>query len=85
MVIWWKSHSINIPIKIELWKALVWSVSTYGCESWTLKESDEDRRRAFEIKGLRQILRVAWTVRRTNEWVLQNAGTNRELLETVKN
>jgi len=35
------------------------------------------------MKGLRKILRVSRTAKKTNEWVLQ-AGVKRELLDTVK-
>ena len=37
-----------------------------------------------EMKGLRKILLVSWTAKKTNEWVLNKAGVNRELLDTVK-
>ena len=36
------------------------------------------------MKGLRKILRVWWTAKQTNEWVLNKAGVKRELLDTVK-
>jgi len=36
------------------------------------------------MKGLRKILRVSWTAKKTNEWVLNKAGVERELLDTVK-
>ena len=36
------------------------------------------------MKGLRKILRVSWTAKKTNEWVLNKAGVNRELLDNVK-
>jgi len=36
------------------------------------------------MKGLRKILRVSWTAEKANEWVLNKAGVNRELLDTVK-
>jgi len=65
-------------------KALVWPVAMYGCESWTLKKNEETRLDDFEIKGLRKILRVSWTAKKTNEWVLNKAGVKRELLDTVK-
>ena len=29
---------------------------------------------AFEMKGLGKILRVSWTAKKTNEWVLNKAG-----------
>jgi len=65
-------------------KALVWSVATYGCESWTLRKNEETFLDAFEMTGLRKILRVSWTAKKTNEWVLNKAGVTRELLDTVK-
>jgi len=39
---------------------------------------------AFEMKGLRKIMMVSWTPKKTNEWVLNKAGVKRELLDTVK-
>jgi len=75
----WKSHSIPISMKIRLMKALVWSVVMYGCESWTLRKIEETRLDAFEMKGLRKILWVSWTAKKTNEWVLHKAGLKREL------
>jgi len=65
-------------------KELVWLVATYGCESWTLRKNEEARLEAFEMKGLRKILRVSWTVKKPNEWVLNKDGVKRELLDTVK-
>jgi len=62
----------------------VWPVATYGCESWTLRKNEETRLDALEMKGLRKILRVSWTAKKTNELVLNKAGVKRELLDTVK-
>jgi len=58
-------------------------VVTYGCESWTLRKNEDTRLAAFEIKGLRKILRASRTAKK-NEWVLNKAGVKRELLDTVK-
>jgi len=33
---------------------------------------------------VRKILQVSWTAKKTNEWVLNKAGANRELLDTAK-
>jgi len=62
----WISHSIPNSTKIRLMKALVWPVATYGCKSWTLRKNEETRLDAFEIKGLRKILRVSWTAKKKN-------------------
>ena len=48
-----------------------------GCESWTLRKNEETRLEAFEMKGLIKILRVSWTAKKTNEWVLNIAGVKR--------
>jgi len=46
-------------------KALVWPVATYGCESW---KNEETRLDAFEMKGLRKMLRV-FVDSKENKWV----------------
>ena len=74
----------TVSTKMRLMKALVWPVATYGCESWTLRKDEETRLDAFEMKGLRRILRVSWTAKKANEWVLNKAGAKRELLDTVE-
>jgi len=39
---------------------------------------------AFEMKGLRQTLRVSRTAKKTNDWVLDKAGVTATLLTDVK-
>ena len=65
-------------------KALVWPIVMYGCESWTFRKNEETRLEVFEMKGLRKILHVSWTAKKTNEWVLNKAGVKRDMLDTVK-
>ena len=48
------------------------------------RKNEKTRLEAFEMKGLRKTLRVSWTAKKTNEWVLNKAGAQRELLDTVK-
>jgi len=52
--------------------------------SQIFRKNEETRLDAFEMKGLRKILRVSWTAKKTNEWVLNKAGVKSELLDTVK-
>jgi len=49
----------------------VWPVAVYAGESWTLRKNEETRLDAFEMKGLRKILRVSWTAKKTNEFITQ--------------
>ena len=34
-----KSRDITLPTKVRLVKAMVFTVVTYGCESWTMKKN----------------------------------------------
>ena len=43
----------------------------YGCESWTVKKAEHRRIDAFELWCWRRLLRVPWTVRRSNQFILK--------------
>ena len=43
----------------------------YGCESWTVKKADCQRIDAFELWCWRRLLRVPWTIRRSNQSILK--------------
>jgi len=38
-----KSKGITFPTKVHTVKAMVFPVVMYGCESWTIKEADQQR------------------------------------------
>ena len=61
-----KSRDITLPTKVCLVKAMVFPVVMYGCESWTIKNSEHRRAGAFELWCWRRLLRVSWTARRSN-------------------
>ena len=35
-----KSRDITLPTKVQIIKAMVFPVVTYGCESWTMKKAE---------------------------------------------
>ena len=43
----------------------------YGPESWTIKKAECRRIDAFELWCWRRLLRVPWTVRRSNQSILK--------------
>ena len=63
--------SRHIANKGHLVKAMVFSVVTYGCESWTVKKAEHRRIDAFELWCWRRLLRVPWTSRRSNQSILK--------------
>ena len=66
-----KSRDITLSTKVHLVKAMVFPVAMYGCESWTIKKAEHRRIDAFELWCWRRLLRVPWTVRRSNQSILK--------------
>ena len=66
-----KSRDITLPTKGHLVKAMVFPAIMYGCESWTVKKAERQRIDAFEVWCWRRLLRVPWTARRSNQFILK--------------
>ena len=62
-----KSRDITLPTKICIVEAMVFPVVMYGCESWTIKKAECQSIDIFELWCWRRLLRVTWTVRRSNQ------------------
>ena len=65
-----KSRDITLPTKVHLVKAMVFAVVMYGCESWTIKKAECRSIDDFELWCWRRLLRVSWTARRPNRFIL---------------
>ena len=50
---------------------MVFPVVMYGCENWAIKKAEHQRIDAFELWCWRRLLRVPWTVRRSNQSILK--------------
>ena len=66
-----KSRDITLPTKVHIVKAMVFPVVMYGCESWTIKKAECQRIHAFELWYQRRLLRVPWTARRSDQFILK--------------
>ena len=66
-----KSRDITLPTKVRLIKAMVFPVVMYGCESWTIKKAEHRRIDASELWCWRRLLRVPWTAKRSNQYILK--------------
>ena len=66
-----KSRDITLPTKVRPVKAMVFPVVMCGCESWTMKKAECRRIDAFELWCWRRLLRVPWTARRSNQFILK--------------
>ena len=66
-----KSRDITLLTKVHLVKAMVFPGVMYGCESWTVKKAECQRIDAFELWCWRRLLRVPWTERRSDQFILK--------------
>ena len=66
-----KSRDIMLPTKVRLVKALVFPVVMCRCESWTIKKAERGRIDALKLWCWRRLLKVPWTVRRSNQSILK--------------
>ena len=75
-----KSRDISLPTKVHLVKAMVFPVVMYGCESWTVKKTKHEKIDAFELWCWRRLLRVPWTARRSNQFILKEVSPEYSLV-----
>ena len=66
-----KSRDVTLPTKVHLVKAMVFPVVMYARETWTVKKAEHQRIDVFELWCWRRLLRVLWTVRRSNQSILK--------------
>ena len=74
-----KSRDITLPTKFCLVKAMVFPVVMYGCESWTIRKAEHQRTDVFELCCWRRLLRVPWTARRSNQYILKEISSEYSL------
>ena len=66
-----KSREITLPTKAHLVKVMVFPVVIYGCENWTIKKAEHRQIDAFDLWCCRRLLRVPWTAKRSNQYILK--------------
>ena len=69
-----KSRDITLPTKVHIFKVMVFPGDTYSSENWTVKKAEHQRIDAFELWCWGRLLRVPWTVRRSNQPVSKESN-----------
>ena len=80
-----KSRDITLPTEVRLVKAMVFPVVMCGCESWPIKKAECRRIDAFELWCWRRLLRVPWSARRSNQFILKEISPGCSLEELMLN
>lgn len=79
-----KTHNLNLKLKLRLLRCYIFSILLYGVESWTLTEATTKKLEAFELWTYRRILKISWMDKISNTRVLQKLNKEREIMHTVK-
>ena len=69
-----ENHGLNFQTKVMVFRAVVLSTLLYACETWTLYSRDVKQLEKFEQAKLRQIFRVRWKDKITNNEILTRAS-----------
>ena len=74
-----KSRDITLRTNVGIVKAMVFPVVMYGCKSWSIKKAESQRIDTFELWCWRRLLRVPWTVRKSNQSILKQISSGSSL------
>ena len=78
-----KSRDITLLTKVHIIKVVVFPVTMYGCESYTIKKAECQRIDAFEFCCWRRLLRVSCSARRSNQSILKEINPEYSLEELM--
>ena len=73
-----KNKDITLPTKVHTVKPTVFPVVMYVCERWTIK-AECQRIDAFELWCWKWLLKVPWTVMRSNQSILKETNPEHSL------
>ena len=79
----WKVKSITNITKKRLLHTLVFSIASYDLECWVLKNIDKKKFEAYELWCYRRLLRISWTEKKTNDWILNKIDVSERLVTTI--
>ena len=74
-----KKHRCYFADKGLNGQSYAFSSSHVRCVSWTIKKAECQRTDAFELWCWRRLLRISWTARRSNQWILKEINPKHSL------
>ena len=78
------NKSLSMNVRNRVLKCYIEPVLLYGSESWNINEQIRKNLEATEMWFLRQMLRIPWTARVTNNDCLKEANETRTLYTTIR-
>jgi hypothetical protein len=64
------TRTLDLELRKKLVKCYIWSIASYGAETWTLRVVDQKQLESFEMWCWRRMGKISWTDHVGNEDVL---------------
>ncbi|KAK3705052.1 hypothetical protein RRG08_059702 [Elysia crispata] len=75
---------MSIVVRKRILEAFIEPVLLYGCEAWTINERMKRSLETTEMWFLRRMMRIPWTAKETNEEILTEVQTTRQLMTKIR-
>jgi hypothetical protein len=77
------TRTLDLELRKKLVKCYIWSIASYGAESWTLRAVDQKHMESFEMWCCRRMEKISWTEHVRNEKVLLTVKEQRNILKEI--
>jgi hypothetical protein len=74
---------LDLELRKKLVKCYIWSIDSYGAETWTLRAVDQKHLESFEMWWCRRMEKISWTDHVRNEDVLLRVKELRNILHEI--
>ena len=78
------TSKLDLDLRKKLVKCYIWSMASYGAETWTLRAADQKYLESFEMWCWRRMEKISWIDHVRNEKVLLRVIEQRNTLREVR-
>ena len=77
------TNTLGLELRKKLVKCYIWSMVSYGAETWTLHAIDQKNLESFEMWCWRRMEKISWTDHIRNEEVLLRVKEQGNILHEI--
>jgi hypothetical protein len=78
------TSKLDLNLRKKLVKCYIWSVASYGAETWILRAVHQKHLESFEMWCWRRMEKISWTDQVRNEEVLLRVNEQRNILHKIR-
>ena len=76
--------TLDLKLRKKLMKFYIWSIASYGAETWTIRTVNRKHLESFEMWCWRRMEKIRWTDHVRNEEVLLRVKEQRNILQEIR-